>query len=360
MSFLDRLFRRAEPKVEQRAALMGPTQQVMIDRAAYLTGGGGQLAELTGVVQACVDLWEHGFSLADVEGTDLLNRRMMAMLGRQLALQGEAVFLIRDEGLVPVSHWDLATRYGKPRAYRVHVSESGGSTGETALAAEVLHFQIGADPVQPWVGRPPLRRAALSARLLTAVEEALSEVYETAPLGSQIVPFPESSAETMAELGASFRGRRGRVMLRESVAVSAAGGPTPSADWRPQDVTPDLQRVAPVDTLGAARAAISMAFGVLPSLWTDAAQGPLVREAQRHLAQWTLQPLAMQVAEEVGSKLGTDVMIDTLRPTQAYDAGGRARAMAGIVEAMAKAKEAGVDPSLAQSLVNWLPGDGVA
>src|SRR3546814_14349808 len=74
-----------------------------------------------------------------------------------------------------------------------------------------------------------------------------------APIGSQIVPYPESPETDMTALGRSFRGQRGRVLLRESVAVTAAGGPAPQADWRPQDVTPDLSRAMTAETLQAAR-----------------------------------------------------------------------------------------------------------
>lgn len=63
----------------------------------------------------------------------------------------------------------------------------------------------------------------------------------------------------------------------------------------------------------------------------------MVREAQRHLAQWTLQPMAEQMAEEATDKLGSTVTLDTLRPLQA----------------LAMAKEAGVDPALALKLVDW-------
>src|SRR3546814_11533189 len=85
----------------------------------------------------------------------------------------------------------------------------------------------------------------------------------------------------MTALGRSFRGQRGRVLLRESVAVTAAGGPAPQADWRPQDVTPDLSRAMTAETLSAARDSICTAFGVLPSLFASAAHGPLVREDRK-------------------------------------------------------------------------------
>jgi hypothetical protein len=50
------------------------------------------------------------------------------------------------------------------------------------------------------------------------------------------------------------------------------------------------------------------------------------------------------------------IAIDTVRPLQAFDAGGRARALSTIVEAMAKAKEAGLTPgefSAGMRLVDW-------
>src|SRR3546814_3202734 len=102
----------------------------------------------------------------------------------------------------------------------------------------------------------PLKRSQLTASTLHAVEAALGDVYENAPIGSQIVPYPESPETDMTALGRSFRGQRGRVLLRESVAVTAAGGPAPQADWRPQDVTPDLSRAMTAETLSAARAKI--------------------------------------------------------------------------------------------------------
>jgi hypothetical protein len=59
------------------------------------------------------------------------------------------------------------------------------------------------------------------------------------------------------------------------------------------------------------------------------------------------------MAQEVSEKLGDSVTIDVMRPLQAFDAGGRARAMSQIVEAMALAKETGVDLGQAAALVNF-------
>ena len=158
------------------------------------------------------------------------------------------------------------------------------------------------------------------------------------------MPFPEAPEKDLESIGRGFRGRRGRVMLRESVQITAAGGPGPAQDWRPSDVTPDLQRAMTRETLQAARDAICGAFGALPGLMNPSTTGPMVREAQRHLATWALQPVAMQIAEEATAKLGAEVTIDTLTPLQAFDAGGKARALKGYVEALAAAKAAGLSP----------------
>lgn len=349
-------------KIEKRSSASGFTAEIIAARESYISGRRG-VAELTATAQGCISLWEGALALADVQGTDMLDRRSLALTARSVALRGEALFKITETGLVPCSDWDLRTKGGKPVAYRVGISEAGGGTSETLLAGEVLHLRIGVDPAAPWLGTAPLRRATLTAGLLQAVESALGEVYENAPIGSQIVPYPESADTDMTTMGRSFRGQRGRVLLRESVNVQAAGGPAPNVDWRPSDVTPDLQKAMTAQTLGAARDSIAYAFGVLPALFASNATGPLVREAQRHLAQWTLQPVAMLLAEEASEKLGSEVMIDVMRPVQAFDVGGRARALATIVQALVQAKEAGLAPgdlNAALTQVNWGENDGAA
>lgn len=343
---------KRKPATETRSSGTGYTAQIMEARAAYISGGDG-MAELTATVQSCVSLWESGLSVADVTGTDLLTKRGLALMGRALALRGEAVFVIEETGLVPCSDWDLTTRFSKPTAYRVSIPDTGGGKSRTVLAAEVLHVRTGADVNMPYVGQPPLRRSGLTAGLLQHVETALAEVYREAPIGSSVVPFPESPETDMDAIARGFRGYRGRVQVRESVNVAAAGGPAPASDWKPQSVSPDIEKVLPKETLDAARSAICMAFGVLPGLASPATTGPLVREAQRHLAQWMLQPIAESIAEECTDKLGGAVALDVMRPLQAFDVGGRARAAAGIIQAMAMAKEAGVDPDPAMKLVDW-------
>lgn len=351
MGLLQRIFGGGETR---SASGTGYTSQIMAAREAYIAGRLG-LGDLTATVQTCVSLWEAGLTLADVVGTNLLRRHDMAVAARAMGLRGESLFLIRDR-LIPIIDWDLSTRNGNPTAYRVSVPEIGGGRTETVLAGEVLHFRLAPDPGTPWAGQAPLRRAQLTAGLLNTLETALSEVYENAPLGSQVVPFPESPDVNLDTLGAGFRARRGRVMLRESVAVTAAGGPAPAQDWKPQGVTPQIEGSQAVESLDKARNSIMAVYGVLPAMFASNAQGPLVREAQRHLAQWVLQPVAQMMAEEASEKLGSTVSIDVVRPAQAFDAGGRARAFGAMVQAMAAAKEANLDPQEVEdslSFIDW-------
>lgn len=358
MGILD-LFRRKP--TETRSSGTGYTAAIMAARASYIAGA-SDLAELTATVQSCVSLWEGALSGADVVGTDMLDRRTLALVARSLALRGEFVALIRPDMIVPASDWDLSTRNGIPRAYRLSISEAGGGRSETALAAEVLHFRIGADTVAPWCGTAPLKRSALSANLLQQVESALRDVYRDAPIGSQVLPLPDSGPTEMEAMRSELRGRRGSTLVVEGVAQATAAGMNPQLGQRRDDLTPDLQKAAVVQSLAAAQASIAMAFGVLPGLLNPAVTGPTVREAQRHLATWMLQPIAESIAEEATAKLGAPVTLDVHRALQSFDAGGSARALTGIMQAMATAKAAGLsDAQIAAAFgaLDWkeaLPG----
>ncbi|WP_333830458.1 phage portal protein [Pararhodobacter sp.] len=347
--------RRADPAPETRSSGSGYTAQIMTARESYISGVSG-IGELTATVQGCVSLWEGAFALADVQGTDLLTRAHMALIARSLALRGEAVMLMTGDGLVPCADWELSTRNATPRAYRLSVSEAGGGRSQTALAAEVLHLRIGSDMVAPWSGSAPLRRAPLTAELLHQVESALRDVYRDAPLGSQIIPMPEGSADDMATMRQQFRGRRGASLVVEGVAQATAAGMNPNIGQKPDQLSPDLSKSMTAETLQAARDAIMMGYGVLPVLLNRSVTGPAVREAQRHLAQIVLQPIAQLMAQEASAKLGGQVLIDVVRPMQAFDAGGKARALATMVQALAQAKEAGIEGATLQdalAFIDW-------
>jgi hypothetical protein len=100
---------------------------------------------------------------------------------------------------------------------------------------------------------------------------------------------------------------------------------------------------------------------VLPSLFYRQTTGPLVREAQRHLAQWVLQPICELIAEEARTKLGGPVDLDCISPLQAFDHGGRARAFGAMISALSEAKAAGLTPAETAFALKFIdegaPGD---
>ncbi|MCC5966501.1 MAG: phage portal protein [Natronohydrobacter sp.] len=349
MGLMD-FFRRKPP--ETRSSGAGYTAQVIQARNAFISGASG-MAELTATVQGCVSMWESAFAMADCSVQDLLTRRHMALIARSIALRGEVIFHIDGARLVPAFDWEVITRGSEPRAYRLGIPETGGGRSFTALPQEVIHLRTGADLAAPWAGTSPLRRSSLTGDLLQTLESALRDIYQTAPLGSQIIPLPEGSAEDMGELRGQFVGKRGASLVIEGTAQATAAGMNPQLGQKREDLTPDLQRGMMKESLDQARASILLAYGVLPAMANSAATGPVIREGQRHLAQWTLQPLAELLAEECSAKLGMSVQIDCMRPLQAFDTGGKARALGAIIKALAEAKEQGIDPAQALALVDW-------
>ncbi len=351
MAFMD-MFRRKASAPETRAAGTGYTAALMAARESWISGASG-LAELTAAVQSSVSLWEAGLSLADVTGADMMTRRDRALAARALALRGEAVFLIRDR-LIPATDWDLSTRYGQPRAYRLSLPEIGGGITETVLAPEVLHFRIGCDAATPWAGSAPLSRARLSAGLLEEITTALRDVFRDAPIGSQIIPVPEGSPDDMEAMRSTIRGRRGAALIIEGVAQAVAAGMNPQLGQHPDQLSPDLKDTLADKLLTEAKGEIYSVFGILPGLVNSSTTGPMVREAQRHLAQLVLQPMANLMAEEATDKLGAAVAIDVVRPMQAFDHGGKARALGAMLQAMATAKEAGLDGATVQDALQFI------
>ena len=333
-------FRRPKPEQRSVDASGSYTMLAMMARAEAITDAG---ADLSGVVAGCVNLWANGLSMATTE-SELLTPEVLASMGRQLATEGNSVWYIGPQGLVPVSDYDLTTTDARPRAYRLSVPEIHGGASITALAGEVLHIRIGADARSPWQGIAPLRRAQISAGLLNATEVALAEVFRDAPIGSKVLGMPEASAGANSKLAHSFKGKHGRVLVRDSSTVYAGSQGAPD-DWRPADLTPNLRDSMALESLKSAREAVLHVYGVLPALMNDQSAGPVIREAQRHLATWTLAPMAKLIAHEVKAKTGEAVALDVFTGLGAYDAGGAARAMATIIDALATAKAGGVSPA---------------
>lgn len=330
-------FKRRKPERRSVDSESSYTALALLARSEAITDAG---ADLSGVVAGCATLWANGLSMAETD-SELLTPEVLAAIGRQLATEGNSVWHITPAGLVPVSDYSLTTTGSRPRAYRLTVPEINGGEQVIALADEVLHIRIGADVRMPWQGVAPLRRAQISAALLSATETALAETFRDAAFGSKVIGMPETEEGANNRLGHSFRAKRGRVLVRDSKAAYAGVQGVPD-DWRPADLTPNLRDSMALESLRTAREAVLHVYGVLPCLMSESATGPAIREAQRHLAHWALAPIAKLIAHELKLKTGERPELDVFTGLGAYDVGGSARAMAAIIGALAEAKAAGI------------------
>ncbi len=60
------------------------------------------------------------------------------------------------------------------------------------------------------------------------------------------------------------------------------------------------------------------------------------------------------MAEEATEKLGGRATLDVVRPMQAMDHGGKARAFSTMLQAMAQAKEAGLDDATVKDALTFI------
>jgi len=82
--------------------------------------------------------------------------------------------------------------------------------------------------------------------------------------------------------------------------------------------------------------------------------GPLVREAQRHLVQFVLQPIAEVVAQEASEQLEGEGRSRSCEPASSLRPRRRARAFATMIEGLSNAKAAGLTPAQVQAALTFI------
>ena len=243
-------------------------------------------------VEACAGLWERSIASAAVEpmgaALEAIGSTVLALVGRGLALRGEAVFLIdvdpmRGLTLTPASSWDVS---GSPLEaewiYRVDLIGPSGSFTVTRPGAAVLHFRIGADSRAPWRGRPPLRRSQATANLAASIEAQLTQESKL-PTG-RIVPL-SGTGEQVKKVG-SMIGKGGITVT--GLGQSAPGQEqVPSSRYAPQKIGPDPE-AAYEQLRQHVGHDVAAAFGVPPSLFNPSGDGSGQREAFRRLWSSTI------------------------------------------------------------------------
>lgn len=324
-------------KIETRA-VMGVTLDYMDHRRKQvLTDAGVNLTATTGTA---LHYWQSGFAMLTDESTTL-RADTLAAIGRDLCMKGESCWHIRADGsaldLVPVAYWD---ELGNGR-YHLHIARVNTTETVKALADEVLHLRINADPVQPWKGRSPWQMMGLTPALLAEIESAFSTASRYA--GKGVLPFPSAVAEDQkAKAVSGLQNGALAVLTSKSDFAHQTGGH--SAEWRRVDLSPDLQKTEFANVSRDLHIRLLTGCGIPPALMTEDGNAGAMREAYRLFVLQTVQPLARQILPELTAKLGLTSL--STADMMSADVAGRARAV-GILTG------AGVDLQKALAMAGW-------
>ena len=283
---------------------------------------------------------------------------VLASIGRELILRGEIVFDVRMSGaglaLVPAANWDVEGRGPDPASwrYRVYMNSPSGTTVAMRPAAGVVHVVYSTDPARPWEGVSPIRRAKLSAALVSNLETRLSE--EAGASTGRVLPFPDTGADAgaanspLATLRADLAALKGKTALVPSMATGWGEGRAgaPLADWKAHRIGADPP-AALVTLRGDAERAILAACGLQPELAYGGGQAAALREAYRQFVHLSVAPVGKAVAAELALKLDTPGLAFDWSGLMAADVASKARAFqaltGGGMDAGAAAAAAGLE-----------------
>ena len=202
---------------------------------AVAQADGKTASSAVATIEACAGLWSRGFAAGECAS---LTAPQLAMIGRQLLMNGNSVWLV-DDGRVtlPAHTWDI--RGGSdPALWRYRLDIAGPSSTDTVnrSASDVLHFRIDPDTARPWAGVSPFTRSAVTRGILCEVERSLRDEHRS-PVGT-VIPVP--ATDSTSELAADIAALAGRVVLGETTAGGWSEGRSaaPAGDWRPQRIGP--------------------------------------------------------------------------------------------------------------------------
>ena len=308
--------------------------------------GVGNLSQ-TGAVETAASTIGKALALSKISPLDNrtsgLTAPLLASIGRQLVVRGEAVFVIEIRAgavrLIPASSFDVSGNSPFPEdwTYRCDVFSPSASRTLTRTSEEVLHFRYSYDPGSPWRGVGPLTRARLTAALAANLESGLSN-QASAPTG-QLIPVPNPGAadtedgDPLSDLKDDLARISGGTLLIETTAGAWGDGRAiaPKGDWESRRIGFDPSRESGLIREQAALAVLS-ACGIPPSLVSEKAEGTAQREGLRRFINLTLQPLGKILEAELSDKLDADVTLN-VDAIQAGDLTGKARAMGSMVKA---------------------------
>ena len=292
--------------------------------------------EALGAVEAAAGLWSRAFASATVEPstivTNALSPAVLAAIGRNLAVRGEAVFVLDVNGVVELtqaSSWKVSGGV-RPETWRYAVElplPSGGVVKRNLPAEQVIHLRYATRPSKPWIGVSPLGMADETRALATWIERRLAEEASTAT--SYVLPLPEGA--NVDALTADIKGGRGRLHIVDTTAAAWGDGTAsaPRADWKSNRLGAN-----PPESLGKLRENVGNdIFGVYGIPSSIHGTGGSARESYRQFLSSTIIPLSKMVIEEASVKLNTPTLALDFSELRAADISSRARAYGVLINA---------------------------
>lgn len=333
----------------QRQQAEGYTAQRLAEHTDLATvGTAGQ--EALPIVQACLSIWERGIAGIQIMPNNSMRLAelpmYLPMIGRSLALKGEAVFLIEPMGssvrLRPASSVSVIGPDDPEKwLYLITLAAPSGTSTFRVLGERVLHFRVGATVQEPWRGRSPLTEKSV---VLPARVEAALKAESALPVGI-VAPYSGVPDQIKEWAGAVKKG--GVIAIGASAGIAAPGGQEPASRHRPVHYRPEYDQPG-VDLRDQLQNSILSAYGVPPALLDDRPSGNTSREAARRFFQGTVGPIALAMQQEIMLKAEPRAEL-SVPAIVTVDEDARSRAIARRAEAAMKLKELGLSNEAAMA-----------
>ena len=291
--------------------------------------------------------------------TMALTPTLLAEAAWRLARSGDALFRITVDtngrvGLLPIWAWDTAGRDPRPETwtYRCDVASPDGMSSVVLPASEVLHLRLASSAASPWRGVPPWRGCSLTADMLGAIDQRLSE--ESSAASGYLIPVADAGdatdgADATSSLELTMKGAKGGAVLTATHQAGLGAGPG-VAPPPERELKPTRFGVNPPESLVTLRRdaveEMLSVYGLSPALLDRRAAGPAMREAWRIGIRLGVTPLMRVIADQAAVALDVPGLRFNLDAASAGDVAALARAWRGLV-----GQEAKMDPDVARDLV---------
>ena len=331
--------------LELRAQPHNYTDAILEVLKAKADGSERARGKIPAAAEVCASLWARAFESAvvtpDTPQTRALTPEVLGQMGRELCLNGEAVFKIDVDGgrvsLIPANTWDISG--SADWTYKLSIAQPSATVTETVDGVGVVHIRDGSSVSEPWKGRGLLQLGKDAVRLAALLELALGD--EASISVGNLMPLPEKGASA-EDLQRDLNALHGEIRVVESTGGNwgkgAGASQRPIQDWSPKRLGPNPP--VTLETLYEAVSRHILAMRSVPLGLVTRSDGTLLRESYRQFLHGAIQPVSKAVIAELGDKLDVDGIAFDFSELMASDIAGRARAFGSMVTGGMKVKQA--------------------